>query len=118
MSKKVNDLYTVISSCQTALAKELDKAGAKSYEDLEKATPPDVSARYWLMQFLEPLNRKELKDIVNGFMLPLMNDDQCKKLVKFLVLRFPQYYKGEAGATVEQQPEALKEIESEDIVLK
>ena len=53
------------------------------------------------MQFLEPLNRKELKSVVDGFMVQLLNDEQAKKLVKFLMVRFPHYYKEEGDSSEE-----------------
>lgn len=85
--KKIKQLGEAIDSCSIALASELDSA-----DDLAPNTAEDISSRYWLMTFLEPLNRKELKSIVDGFLVPMLTDDQAKKIVKFLLARFPHYY--------------------------
>jgi len=90
--KRVNILANAIESLGRALNEELDIATAASLKDMEAATPAELSARYWLMASIEPLNRKQLQQIVMGFMVPLLNDDQCRKLVKFLLIRFPEYY--------------------------
>lgn len=83
----VNELSTAMVSCSMALASELDK-----YE-MTTNSPEDVSSRYWLMNFLDPLNKKELKSIVDAFFVPLLDEEQAKKIVKFLLVRFPSYYK-------------------------
>lgn len=83
--KRIQALGETIDTCSTALASEL--------ENLASNTADDISARYWLMNFLEPLNRKELKSIVDGFLIQMLNDEQAKKIVKFLLARFPHYYK-------------------------
>ena len=89
-------LNKTIGSLQLALNEELDKIVlSESYNEMIDDSPGDMSARYWLMQFLEPLNRKELKSVVDGFLVQLLNEDQAKKLVKFLLVRFPNYYKEE-----------------------
>lgn len=95
MSKKiVEQLTNTIASLNDALSEELDKAVlAGKMEDMVSNAPEDISARYWLMQFMEPLNRKELKQFVDGFLIQLLNEDQAKKLVKFLLVRFPAYYR-------------------------
>lgn len=92
----IKKLNKSISSLQLALNDELDKVVLSDhYKDMIDDSPGDMSARYWLMQFLEPLNRKELKSVVDGFLVQLLNEDQAKKLVKFLLVRFPNYYKEE-----------------------
>jgi hypothetical protein len=95
----VNVLANAIDSLQKALLEEVDVATAASLKDMEEQTPADLSARYWLQVFCEPLNRKQLLQIINGFMVPLLNDDQCRKLVKFLLIRFPEYYTEELQQT-------------------
>lgn len=82
----VNQLSNAMESCSVALASELDK-----YE-MTTSTPEDISARYWLMNFLEPLNKKELKSIVDAFFVNILDEEQAKKIVKFLLVRFPSYY--------------------------
>ena len=78
--------------CQEALNEELGKiALAETIEDIMESTPSDISSRYWLMQVLEPLKLKELQSIVNGFLIQLLTDEQALKLVKFILLRFPEY---------------------------
>jgi len=92
----IKKLNKTIGSLQLALNEELDKIVlSESYNEMIDDSPGDMSARYWLMQFLEPLNRKELKSVVDGFLVQLLNEDQAKKLVKFLLVRFPNYYKEE-----------------------
>lgn len=68
------------------------KAKADHLADMVNNSPSDISARYWLMEFLEPLNRKEMKSFIDGFLVQLLNEEQARKLVKFLLIRFPQYY--------------------------
>lgn len=99
----VKELSNAIDSCSTALASELDK-----YE-ITTNTPEDVSARYWLMNFLEPLNKKELKSITDGFLIPMLNEDQAKKIVKFLLIRFPQYYDEFTKKEPVQEQEPIQE---------
>ena len=98
----VKELSTAMESCSIALASELEK-----YE-MTTNTPEDISARYWLMNFLEPLNKKELKSIVDAFFVPLLDEEQAKKIVKFLLVRFPSYYD---EFTKEPVPEATVEPE-------
>jgi hypothetical protein len=86
--KIVKQLGEAIDSLSIAIASELGEGS----EDLAPNTADDISARYWLMTFLEPLNRKELKSIVDGFLVPMLSEDQAKKIVKFLLARFPHYY--------------------------
>jgi len=100
---KVKQLHKCIGTFQHALNEEIDKVVlGNQYQEMVDESPGDLSARYWLMQFLEPLNRKELKSVVDGFLVQLLNEDQAKKLVKFLLVRFPNYYKEEIQRT---QPE-------------
>ena len=84
---KIKALAQASESINIAIANELDDS------NLSPNTADDISARYWLMSCLEPLNRKELKSIVDGFLVPMLNDEQAKKIVKFLLVRFPHYYK-------------------------
>lgn len=102
MSKKESEIN---SAKVQALVEVMEKAGIELNAELEKVELPeesevtasntaeDIAARYWLMQFLEPLSRKELKSIIDGFLVQLLNEAQAKKLVRFLMTRFPQYYK-------------------------
>lgn len=95
MSRKnlIPEISSAIASLNEALVEELDKVVlAGKFEDMIANSPEDISARYWLMQFMEPLNRKELKQFVDGFLVQLLNEEQSKKLVKFLLVRFPNYY--------------------------
>ena len=85
--ERLQALATAQDSINTAIASELENG------DLAPNTADDISARYWLMNLLEPLTRKELKSIVDGFLVPMLNDEQAKKIVKFLLVRFPHYYK-------------------------
>lgn len=100
---KIKQLNKCVSTFQLALNEEMDKVVlADSYQEMIDDSPGDMSARYWLMQFLEPLNRKELKSVVDGFLVQLLNEDQAKKLVKFLLVRFPNYYKEEIQRSQEE----------------
>jgi len=100
MANIINTLHKAQLSIGAAIHEELDKVVLSSqYEEMIEDSPGDLSARYWLMQFLEPLNRKELKSVVDGFLIQLLNEDQAKKLVKFLLIRFPQYNKEEIQRT-------------------
>lgn len=99
-SKILKTLHKTQLSIQAAINEEIDKVVlADHYEEMIDDSPGDLSARYWLMQFLEPLNRKELKSVTDGFLIQLLNEDQAKKLVKFLLVRFPHYYKEEIQRT-------------------
>lgn len=95
----VAELIQLMEKGGVALGSELAKVPVPAdFENLEgnevlANTAEDIAARYWLMQFLEPLSRKELKSIIDGFLVQLLNKDQAKKLVQFLMTRFPQYYK-------------------------
>lgn len=102
MSKKemntelVNELIQLMDKAGIALGAELEKMELPLDEQEVTAsnnTAEDIAARYWLMQFLDPLSRKELKSIIDGFLVQLLNEAQAKKLVRFLMTRFPQYYK-------------------------
>lgn len=92
------ELIQVFEKAQAAINAELSKSSLPEnlFVDGKEVTAnsaEDIAARYWLMQFLEPLSRKELKSIIDGFLVQLLNKDQSKKLVQFLMQRFPQYYK-------------------------
>ncbi len=97
---KIKALAQASESINIAIANELDDS------NLSPNTADDISARYWLMSCLEPLNRKELKSIVDGFLVPMLNDEQAKKIVKFLLVRFPHYYK----EFTEPQPDPTTEV--------
>ncbi len=84
--KTVKELGEAIDSCSVALAAELENT------DLAPNSAEDISARYWLMTFMEPLNRKEIKSICDGFLVQMLSEEQAKKIVKFLLARFPHYY--------------------------
>lgn len=110
----VKDINEAISSLSDVLNEEVTKVVvASSMSDLVESTPADISARYWLMQFLEPLNRKELKSVVDGFLVQLLHEDQAKKLVRFLLARFPQYYEAELlnPELAAEQEKQLKKLE-------
>lgn len=100
--KIIND---AIQELQSALNTELSNRVVANVEVMVESTPADISSRYWLMQFLEKLNRKELKSVVDGFLVQLLNEDQCKKLVKFLLVRFPDYYTDITGQVAEAPAE-------------
>jgi hypothetical protein len=86
-------LSDAIASLNQVLSEELTKKVlSANVNDMVESTPADLSSRYWLMQFLEPLTRKELKSVVDGFLVQLLNEEQARKLVKFLLVRFPNYY--------------------------
>lgn len=115
MNKLVANLHTTIASLQKALNEQVDKMilADNGLEKMVEDSPGDISSRYWLMQFLEPLSRKELKQVVDGFLVQLLNEDQAKKLVKFLLIRFPNYYKEELMKTA-PEPEEMEREPSED----
>lgn len=125
-TKLVTSLHGTIASLQNALNEEIDKVVLADSGGLEKMvdeSPGDISSRYWLMQFLEPLSRKELKQVVDGFLVQLLNEDQSKKLVKFLLVRFPNYYKEELMKTAPEEEsseddEFSDEGSAEDSVLR
>ena len=97
----VKELIQVLEKSGMALNAELSKVpvpkealdALTSDKEVTANSAEDIAARYWLMQFLEPVSRKELKSIIDGFLVQLLNKDQSKKLVQFLMTRFPQYYK-------------------------
>lgn len=99
---KVAAILETIESLQKALLEEQKRVtaeaeGEEGISDLvENSTAGELSARYWLMEFLEPLTRKELKSIIDGFMIQMINDEQAKRLVKFLLVRYPSYYNKES----------------------
>jgi hypothetical protein len=116
MNKLVTNLHTTIASLQLALNEEVDKVilADTSLEKMVEDSPGDISSRYWLMQFLEPLSRKELKQVVDGFLVQLFNEDQAKKLVKFLLVRFPNYYKEELMKTAPELDEVDEPVEDSE----
>jgi hypothetical protein len=116
MNKLVTNLHTTIASLQLALNEEVDKVilADTSLEKMVEDSPGDISSRYWLMQFLEPLSRKELKQVVDGFLVQLFNEDQAKKLVKFLLVRFPNYYKEELMKTTPELDEVDEPVEDSE----
>lgn len=98
-------LHTAQASFQYAINEAVEKVvTAESLEKMVDSSPGDISARYWLIQFLEPLSRKELKSLVDGFLVQLLTEDQAKKLVKFLLVRFPHYYTGEPQLEQQEKP--------------
>jgi hypothetical protein len=107
----IQKLGMAIASMNEALKSELDKkAFATSYQELIESTPADISARYWLQQVLDPLSRAELKSIVNGFLVQLLNDEQAKMLVKFIIARYPQYFTKSPESQPEPQPKPAIEV--------
>lgn len=107
-------IHSAIEVLQKARNDEIDRiilADSTGLEKMVDESPGDISSRYWLMQFLEPLNRKELKSVVDGFLVQLLNEEQSKKLVKFLLVRFPQYYKEELQG---EKPPTLDEESDEE----
>lgn len=89
MDKKIvaAKLMETIDTCQVALADMIDE------ENLAPNSAEDISARYWLMSCLEVLSRKELKSVVDGFLVQMLTSEQSAKIVKFLLARYPHYYK-------------------------
>ena len=106
MSDVVKALSETIAVCNHALNDELSKKIVADVSDMVDSTPGDISSRYWLMEALNPLSRKQLKSVVDGFLVQLLNQEQAKKLVKFLLLRFPEYY---SGNTLEEPKDEPKE---------
>lgn len=105
----IHNLHSAQASLSEALVESMDKVVlSENFEQMVNSSPADISSRYWLMQFLEPLNRKELKSVVDGFLIQLLNEEQSKKLVKFLLIRFPSYFTGSELGTEGVQ----KELES------
>lgn len=112
-TKIIAELSDTISVLSDALVEEVDKKVlGDAFEDAIDESPSDISARYWLIQFLEPLSKKQLKSIVDGFLIQLLDHDQAKKLVKFLLTRFPQYYSEDMAETI--APEQHTDDEDED----
>lgn len=119
-AKLIKDLHNTIASLQSALNEEVDKVVLGDASGLEKMvdeSPGDISSRYWLMQFLEPLSRKEIKSVVDGFLVQLLNEDQSKKLVKFLLVRFPGYYKDELMQSANETEDDRDLAPSDDPIL-
>jgi phosphoglycolate phosphatase-like HAD superfamily hydrolase len=111
----IKDLDQAINVLSSARNEELDKVIlADTYEQMITNTPQDISARYWLTQFMDPLSRKELKSIVDGFLINMINEEQAVKLVKFLMVRFPQYYQKDIqqmdSTPVPTVPEAMESL--------
>jgi len=114
-AKLVTNLNKAIASLQQALNDQLtqrlvtaDAESGQSISDIIESTPADISARYWLMTLMEPLSRKDVKSVVDGFLVQMLNEEQAKKLVKFLLIRFPDYYKDiiPSGQLAAQEPPA------------
>ena len=108
MSKILKRLIATHETLSQTIMEETAKVvRATKAEEMVDSTAAEISARYWLAQFLEPLSRKELQSIATGFLVQLLNDEQAKKLVKFLLIRFPSYYTDEflAGKEKEQAPQ-------------
>jgi len=67
-----------------------------------------LASKYWLQEVLEPLNKKELKAVVDGILIQLVNEEQAKKIIKFAMLRFPNYYKeGFLESKAEAKPKVM-----------
>jgi hypothetical protein len=106
MKSLVKELHEAIQTCQYGLNEVIGEALVEAgMADLVESTPADISARYWLMQALTPLSKNELKSIVDGFLVQLMNDEQCKKMVRFLLVRFPEYYRTELSSLTDPTPD-------------
>lgn len=103
--KVVKELSDTIAVLHKGLCQAL---ASSKYEQIIESTPMDISGRYWLMEMLNPLSRKELQSIVDGFLVQLLNADQCRMLVKFLLARFPKYYQDGALEGVETTPSETK----------
>jgi len=118
--KLIKNLNEAVSSLQSALNEEIDKKILTGdYDMMVDESPGDLSARYWLTQFLDPLNHKELKSVVYSFMVQLLNEEQSKMLVKFLLVRFPSYYKetAEEASCPEPEPEYTEPSLEESVPL-
>lgn len=87
---KLIDTHEILG--KSILEESMKVVTATKAEEMVDSTAAEISSRYWLTQFLEPLNRKELLSICSGFLVQLLSDEQAKKLVKFLLIRFPSYY--------------------------
>ena len=111
MADIIKQLSTAIEVCQAALSEAVEERIVAGFGEMVESTPADINARYWLMQALSPLSRKELKAIVDGFLVQMMDDDQCKKLVKFLLVRYPAYYKEDLLTTEEEPATDPQEIQ-------
>ncbi len=99
MSSLVIKMHKAMASLQSAINDEVAAQMALAENDNFKieqvieSTPADISARYWLMQLLQQLSTKDLKSVVDGFLVQMLNEEQAKKLVKFLLVRFPNSFK-------------------------
>ncbi len=102
----IHTLNEAIASFNEALNEEVEKVIISGdYKDMVDNSPSDIAARYWLQEFLSVLNRKEIQSIVDGFLVQMLNEEQAKKLVKFLLVRFPAYYAGDVSRPVEMVQE-------------
>ena len=102
----IHTLNEAIASFNEALNEEVEKVIISGdYKDMVDNSPSDIAARYWLQEFLRPLSRKEIQSIVDGFLIQMLNEDQAKKLVKFLIVRFPTYYAGDVAKPVDMKQE-------------
>ena len=85
-------IETLSQTVGELLVKEEGKPTLASASKIIDSTAADISARYWLTEFFNVLSRKEMLSIANGFLIQLLSEDQAKKLIQFLILRYPQYY--------------------------
>lgn len=104
----IHILSEAITSFNDALQEEVDKVIISGdYKEMVDNSPSDIAARYWLIELLNPLSRKELKSIVDGFLIQMLNEEQAKKLVKFLIMRYPTYYAGDTSKPIEIKTEGV-----------
>lgn len=112
----VKELNQAIVSLNGALNDEIAKEViATSYQDMVENTPGDIAARYWLSQFLAPLSRREIQSVIDGLLVQLLNEEQAKKLVKFLLVRFPNYYSQDPNVVQQSKVEAPSKPEAPDL---
>lgn len=120
----MKEIEKAITLLQSALKEEVKQeiadrvTTASSLEDMVSNTPSDISARYWLNEFLDPLSRAEMKSIVQNFLVPLMNDEQAKMLIKFLMTRFPSYYQQDMSSKKEAPQTQEKPLLADQAVSK
>jgi len=101
--EQVHAMTRAMMDMEQMVAQEVNAVYADAdYNELMEKSPQDFAARYWLMQFCEPLSRKELAAVVNGFMIQLLSEEQSKALAKFLLIRFPAYYRGDIVESTEK----------------
>lgn len=96
LNKVVESAYKMDKPFKEIVA-QLEKEGNPDLAKAVQESATGLSMKYWLMQFLAPLSRKELKSVVDGFMLHHVTDDMAYNLIKFLIKRFPAYYYDELG---------------------